>query len=353
MIHPVGTDEKPESRGATSRRMPVALAAILLVASATEAGPKAVQRHLRDYQPYIKCGPEVTVWFGKRVALILDGEAPGRRDPDVMARICSTFDRIFDAYDRVTGRRPKLERPLAGRIRIEVTPKVGGGLAHHGSLGFAVGDGFFQKLYDRVKSGVNTYDQVFFYEIARNYWMEDMNPAIDYHTSGGPDDWGWWTVAFNNAMAVVMPGQVPGIDDMFYFGQGGREFATGMEAYLDEYLAHPEKYTWENSWCVRLLPWKENTSVNDLMTGLLVRLQREHGGVKFISGLYREIPRQRPLMRDRSDYQTARDNFYAAASLAAREDLWDFFTKDLRWTLRETAHRRVKEGLAHRPRRSS
>ena len=306
---------------------------------------EVVFHQLNDYQPYIAGGPVVTVWLGKRVALVLDGEKPGQRDPEVMARICATFDDIFNSYQRIIQRKPKLDAPLMGRIRIEVSSQVGGGLANHGQLGVAVGTGFFNGLYNRVKAGKNTYDQVFFYEIARNFWMPDMNDSIDYHTSQGPDDWGWWTVGFNNAMSVVMSKQVPGIDDMFYFGQNGRSFAAGMETNLDQYLAHPEKYDWENSWCVRLLPWKANTSLNDLMTGLLLRLEREHGGVTFISALYREIPRQRPLPKNKSDYQAVRDNFYAAASLAAKQDLWSFFTSDLRWLLTDSVHNRVRHEL--------
>lgn len=302
-------------------------------------------QQFRDYKAHIACGKQVTVWFGNRIALVLDGENPGQRDPHVMAKITSVLDGIFDAYDKVTGSKPRLTAAIEGRIIIEVSDQVGGGLANHGEFGIGIGDGFFKELYDRVKSGSNTYDQVFFYEIARNYWMEDMNPSIDYHTSAGPDDWGWWTVGFNNAMSVVIPKQVPGIDDMFYFGQNGQAFAAGMESDLNQYLAHPEKYNWENSWCVRIVPWNENTSVNDLMTGLLLRLQREHGGIEFMSALYREIPRQRPLPKDKSDYQAARDNFYSAASIAAKKDLWEFFTRDLRWKISDPARQRVKKDL--------
>lgn len=302
-----------------------------------------------NYRAFIACGKKVTVWFGERVAIVLDGENISQRDPKVMSKICQSMDEIFDAYDDVTGRKPRLRAQIKGRIIIEVSSRVGGGLAHHGQLGVGIGDGFFKNLYKRVEKGENTYDQVFFYEIARNYWMRDMNPPIDYHTSKGPDDWGWWTVGFNNAMSVVLPKEVDSISDMYYFGSNGEAFAKGMEANLDVYLAHPEKYNWTNSWCVPLVPWKERTSLNDLMTGLLLRLQREHGGGEFMKGLYREIPKQRPLPKSRSDYQATRDNFYAAASLAAEKDLWMFFTKDLRWEISKEAHQRVVKSLNSKP----
>ncbi|QEH35916.1 hypothetical protein OJF2_44730 [Aquisphaera giovannonii] len=301
---------------------------------------------LTDYRPYIKGGPSAAAWFGRRTALILEGERPDARDAKVMAAICAMLDGLFDAYDRVTGRRPELTDPFQGRIRVEVSPQVGGGLAYHGRLGYAVNDRLFQGLYDRVKAGGKTLDHVFFYETNRNYWMPDM-ASIDYATHDGPDSYGWWTVGFNNVMAVVLAREVPGVEDMTYYGQGSKQFAAGMEANLDEYLAHPDKYGWDNAWCVKMLPWKANTSVNDLMTGLVLRLQREHGGLEFVSRLYREIPRQ-PPPRDRSDYLAARDNFYAAASLAAGKDLGDFFTKGLRWRLSKATHDRVLKELRAR-----
>lgn len=300
---------------------------------------------LDDYRPYISGDRSAVVWYGRRVALVLDEDVSiENRDAKTMQRILTSLDDVFDAYDRVTGRRPKLTAPLRGRIRIEVSSKVGGGLAHHGRLGVAIGQGFFDGLYKRFKKGTHTIDQVFFYEIARNYWMADMNPPIDYHTSKGPEDYGWWTVGFNNAMSIFLPAEIKSIDDMFYFGSGGEKFSNGMEANLTTYMSHADKYDWNNSWNVPLVPWKERTSVNDLMTGLLIRLHREHGGIDFIERLYVEIPRRKPL-RSRDDRQGARDNFYEAASLAANKDLFNFFSKDLRWMLSDSRRGKVIEAL--------
>ncbi len=301
---------------------------------------------VENYRRYIAGSGKAVIWYGRRTALVLDEDSSaGARKPETMGRILRALDSIFDAFERVSGRTPKLTAPLNGRARIEVSKAVGGGLAHHGRLGVGIGDGFFEGLYDRFEKGVKTVDQVFFYEIARNYWMPDMNPAIDYHTSKGPRDYGWWTVGFNNAMSIFLPPEIEGIDDMYYFGSGGKDFADGMEANLKAYLAHPEKYNWENSWNVPLVPWKERTSVNDLMTGLLIHLHREHGGIEFIRRLYAEIPKRKSLA-SRADRQGARDNFYEACSLAAKKDLYDFFTKDLRWELSADRREVVRAGVA-------
>ncbi len=317
----------------------VAIAFVLLTSAFAE------HKEYEDYRPFIAGQKTCTAWFGERTAIVLENEKPEDRSPEVMATICAAFDGIFNAYDRITGVKPRLTAPLEGRIRVEVSKKVGGGLASHGTLGIAVGPGFFHKLYDRVESGKKTYDQIFFYEIARNYWTSDMNPAIDYHTLDGESSYGWWTVGFNNAMSVFLPEQIEEVEDMFYFGRDADAFAEGMTGKLDIYLKGKKEYTWENTWCRDRLPWRQKASLNDLMTGLLIRLYREHGEAEFIKSLYREIPKQRPLVERRDNYQRARDNFYKAASIAARKDLWDYFMIDLRWPVSDEARAIVTEAV--------
>ncbi|MEM7385492.1 MAG: DUF5060 domain-containing protein [Verrucomicrobiota bacterium] len=322
--------------------------AILLVK--TDPGPEkraegSVEgRVLRDYQAYIASGNKVSAWEGQRTALVLDGvEDPSAYDQQVMGEIVQILDRVFDAYDKVTGQSPKAgSRAFDGRATVEVSTKVGGGLAHHGRLGVAIGQGFFDKLYERFKGGERTLDQVFFYEIARNYWPSTFNPRIDYHTTKGPKDYGWWTVGFNNAMSIFMPSEVEGISDMYYFGRDRKTFSKGMEANLTAYLEGD--YTWKQGWCINLVPWKERTSLNDLMTALLIRLHRENGGNAFISKLYREIPKL-PKLKGRDDYQGARDQFYIASSLAAGKDLQETY-KELRWELSDEARAGVARSLA-------
>ncbi len=311
-----------------------------------ETKPTVTSQVITDYDAYIAAGDTVSVWLGERTALVLDGvEDPSSFRPDIMTEIVHVLDRVFDAYDRVTGLTPRAgSRAFQGRATVEVSRKVGGGLAHHGRLGVAIGQGFFDKLYQRFEKGQKTLDQVFFYEIARNYWPRTFNPRIDYHTTKGPDDYGWWTVGFNNAMSIFMPAEIEGITDMFYFGSGGKVFSDGMEANLTAYLEGD--YSWEEGWCINLLPWKERTSLNDLMTALLIRLHREHGGNAFISNLYREIPKL-PELKGRDDYQGARDHFYIASSLAAGTDLQKTYA-ELRWKISPEAIERVTEAL-HSP----
>jgi autotransporter-associated beta strand protein len=316
-------------------------AILLLFGFASIASAQATFQTITNYQGYIIGNrPVVTAWYGDRVAIVIDGETAAQaqgRDLTTMSHILDTFDKVMDTYDEIVGRVPNGSPNLNGRMRIEVSSLVGGGLANHGISGIGVGDGFFNGLYDRVGQGINTYDQVFFYETARNYWFANMNPGIDYATSTNDASWGWWTVGFNNAMSIFVPQQrIDGLDDMYYFNQTGKQFSDRMEANLTTYLSDP-KYTWDNSWNVDRVPWDTNVSVNDLMTGLLVRMYKERGGIQFIHGLYREIPKLTPLAGWPLDRQGARDNFYLAASRAADDDLHDYFANTLKWPLSASA----------------
>ncbi|MEM9080800.1 MAG: hypothetical protein AAGC74_08935 [Verrucomicrobiota bacterium] len=305
--------------------------------------PLATYQEIPQYQPYIAGGPHVSVWFGERVALVIDGEkAPENRNQKVIIEILKTLDETFAAFERITGVKPILNGPFPNHTTVEVSSKVGGGLAHHNRLGIAVGDGFFEKLYQRFEQGTKTLDQVFLYEIARNYWPPTFNPRIDYHTTKGPEDYGWWTVGFNNAMSIFLPSEITSITDMHYFGQNGRQFAEGMEKNLTTFLAGD--YSWEEAWCVNLMPWSQRTSLNDLMTALLIRLHRENGGNTFLKSLYREIPKLPPL-KARNDYQGARDNFYLASSLAASKDLSNVF-QEIRWEISDQARTALRQQLA-------
>jgi hypothetical protein len=86
------------------------------------------------------------------------------------------------------------------------------------------------------------------------------------------------------------------------------------------------------------LPWAPHKSLDNVFSGLLVMLFKRHGGTAFLRRWFRSIPllvQRAP--KNKSDAQGARDNFYLAASYAARTDLAPWFTGYLRWTLSRDA----------------
>ena len=310
------------------------------VPDADMGDPVAEGRVVTDYRPHIAGQPRGVVWLGRRVALFIEGDTSvDDRDQETMNKILGKLDRMFAAFIDATGTEPPIASPYEGRIRVEASTDVGGGLAHHGRQGIAVGFGFFRGLYERTLAGRNDLDQVFFYEAARNFWTRDLNPRIDYHTADGTASWGWWTVGFNNAMACFLAPDI-GVD-LHYFGQNDEGFCIdNMLTKHNEYVSDP-RWNWDNSWHRDLLPWRERTSVNDLMSGTLIHMYRQdYGGIGFVRRLYDEIRARTPL-ESRSDTQGARDNFYIAASRAARRDLTRYFAEDLKWELSDAARAEV------------
>lgn len=302
---------------------------------------------INDYEAAIVCGSDVSIWYGSAVALVIDGDQePEKRHFPTMEKIVRTFDRIIEKYGEITGRIPPNYAPLRGRIRLEFNmPRdgYGAGGASHESLGIHATRSFFEGLYDRVRAGDLSYDQVYFYELNRCFWFSDMNPSIDYFTSTG--DYGYWTVGFNNAMAIIVPAEVLGVDDLYYFGQNLEQFSNSMFFNLKTYIDNPTTYTYENSWLSSLLPWSQTpVSLNDLMTATIVYLYNHYGRLEFISKLFRQIPQRIPLS-SMADLQRARDNFYVSASLAASENLIPFFMDTLRWEISDSAIGAVEESL--------
>jgi autotransporter-associated beta strand protein len=323
-----------------SRRVQLSIAVVgALVAGGLIPSASAVTYEtFTDYVPAVAGGPVATAWYGDKVAVIIQGETnPLARNMAAMDRIVHTFDNVITAYDEIVGRTPSHSADLNGHIRFEIPLDIGGGLGGHGTYGIAADDAFFNGLYNRVVANPtasgHAYDQVFFYELARNYWLSDLNPRIDYATSDGPDHWGWWTVGFNNAMSALVTRQpIEGLSDMYYFGNNGAYFSNAMTANVDTYTGS-SAYTWANSWDKDRMPWNTNTSLNDLMSGTVIKLYDAYGGIRVVEGMYREIPKLNALAGWPADDAGARDNFYLAASRAVDTDLRSYFTGTLKWSL--------------------
>lgn len=292
-----------------------------------------------SYSPFITGSSTASSWAGDVIALILnDEEAPQDFDQAALGEILYLFDDTVQLFEDIIGSRPPLTAPYRGRIRLEIG-NIGGGLANHGIFNFAIDRSIFQEMYESVSAGMGQYRPAYFYELHRNYWHDGFNPRIDYHTSEGPLAYGWWTVGFNNAMAIIAARnlgiELTGTTDVFQ---------RDNEDLLDNYIDNPEIYDWENSWNASLIPQRPNTSLNDLMTGLLTRLYDSLGEVDFFSNLYRELVLL-PILPGRDSYQQARDNFYLAVSRASGFDQKTLFENTLRWPLSNNAKNLIDSEL--------
>ncbi len=288
-----------------------------------------------------------TAWIGNNVVVMIEGESPEDRNIETMETVLSMFDDIILKFQEFTGLTnldnlsEYNDKPV---IEVVIDNCGAGGLAHHGIMGMSTGKFFLDQFYDLVESGTPAVPQVFFYELNRNFWLPAFNDKFDWAMNDEIQNWGWWTVGMNNAMAYIVPKSLD--MQMHYFGTTGLEFwADRMVGNLNEYLDN-DQYNFDFGWRQSLMPWIQTESINDLMSGLLIYSYKNFGEDEWMKEFYQQIVN--PDIENRSDvfaYQECRDNVYKIWSLAARTDLIDFFEVDMKWEISNSAKSCVMEML--------
>ncbi|MBB3699453.1 T9SS type A sorting domain-containing protein [Flammeovirga yaeyamensis] len=279
-----------------------------------------------------------TAWVGNRVVIMIEGESPSSRSATTMNKVLDILDAMDAKFVEFSGlsNLPK-QSSYKGLPVIEiVTDNCGyGGLAYHGTRGMSTGKVLFNEVYDAANSGRNAIHQVFLYETARNFYLTRFNNKFDWIMNDNASNWGWWTVGFNNAQAVMIPTSLN--YELLYYGQSLAQFREGMVSKFEYYLNNTQ-YNFDNTWRKDRLPWRQQSSVNDLMTGMIIYSYENFGGDAWIKKVYRYL--ESNVVSDRSSrtsYQECRDNVYKIWSLSANRNLEDFFERDMRWVISSSA----------------
>jgi hypothetical protein len=303
---------------------------------------------LTSYQAYIHCSPQATAYLGRRLALIVDS-ACGQpllglcaSHPSELAAVLRDLEALLDCFDSVLGKAPPLTSSLEGRSICEVSflPNAAG-LAHHGRAGFAVGPAFLeQSIASRLPAGLAStgafLSHCFTYEACRNYiFPAEFTAVFDYRCLEGPQATGWVNQGFVDVLGSLLCADSGlGFD---YHGHTLPSFHASMEAEVDTFLA--SGLPWEAVFQHERFPWNAARSLDNLYAGLLIRLWRGHGRLRFLRRWFRGAI---PLLRasrcpvGTEDVATARENFFLASCFAAQADLRPFF-EQLRWPLRPGA----------------
>ncbi len=280
-----------------------------------------------------------TAWIGESIVVMIEGENPSDRDPEVMTETVRLLEEVYAGFENITG---LTDLPNAaifqGKTVIEIPQdNCGfGGLANHGALGISTGVPFFNILYNSLENNFRIIPQVFMFEINRNFWPEQFNNKFDWSMDNQIQNYGFWTVGMNNAQAVMLT-EILGIE-LDYFGANRIAFRNKMVDNLTTYINNPDEYDFNFGWLQSLMPWAQNESINDLMSGLLIFSYENFGEERWLNNFYRYI--QDPRIIDRSGmfaFQECRDNIYKIWSLSAETNLIDFFETTLRWTISQTA----------------
>lgn len=315
------------------------LFSILLIISQISYAQVTTESTLYTYQiAYCVGTKSATAWIGNDVVLMIEGESPADREEEIMEQIVNAFGDVLNKYKEFTNLN---NLPIAslydGKPVIEVViDNCGaGGLASHGMMGMSTGTFFLDQFYTNVSQGKMAMPQVFLYELNRNFWMPGFNNKFDWSMNDEIQNYGWWTVGMNNAQAYIVPKSL-GIE-LDYFGSDLDSWHNRMVNEFDSYK-NDTQYDFDYGWRQSLMPWHNTESINDLMSGFLMYAYDNFGGDDWIKGFYQQI--QSEEIVDRSGmfaYQECRDNVYKIWSLAAQQNLIDFFEDDVRWIITDEA----------------
>jgi hypothetical protein len=300
---------------------------------AAEPKPKKLTPVEVQYRSFEDESLKRFAWVGRRVAFLT---AKRDLDPEVMAKLCDTFDKVYDFYREATGREPPKAKSYEGRVTVaEVQKTCGAGCGYLGATGIELMPDCFRELYDGVAKR-NEYDQALPYEFGRNFWF--YSPQLAYQK---PVDAG--SVVTGYAVFMRFPAlEAAGARIGQFRGRSGDEFRRRVEELVDLYVADKSLH-WENTLKVGAAP-KNPMGLNgtDLFASFCFRLCRDNGGPKYASKLWKEAAK-RPRARSTQD---AIDNFILAASSAAGKDLSKLFTETWRWPMSDAAKAEAKRLLA-------
>jgi len=341
--------------------------------------PLVEKRSITNYQSFIYCSKQVTIFLSSRIALIIDKEA---KLDDILNQADSLYkftlllcmlEQLVQQFTALTGKHPSLKNSYEGRMRVEVAflPNAAG-LAHHGIAGIAIGPAFVKGMYDNIvydakqieiiKQNITyityyniqtlTMDHVCTYETMRNYiFPDEFTPVFDYSLLEDPINcWGWVNQGFVNLLGcLILPNHI----NFTYYGHTKEGFINMMVQHLDKYINGKKEtrqsssssssslstsvssYTWEDVFLHERLPWDNNVSLDNIYSGLLAILYQNYGANYFI---YRWFTKAIPLLlqrcpKSKQDYRTAAENFYLASCIGANQNLQDYFIQTLRWPL--------------------
>ena len=257
-------------------------------------------------------------WRGKRMVFLTKSDA---HDPEVMAALCGVFDKVHDFYHEATGRLPEKAKELDGLITVaEVDQTCGAACGYLGATGIELTPGVFVELYGGWQKDQSV-DQALPYEFGRNFWF--YSPQLAYQKPVSDRSVVTGYAVFMRLMALDAAGAKLGP----FRDRTGSEFRAIMESLVDLHEADPQS-TWETTLKVDAAP--ENPlglNGTDLFASFCLRLARDHGGLKFVRRLWKEVAK----LPAAASTQEAVDHFVIAASAAASTDLAPLFTKRWRW----------------------
>lgn len=292
---------------------------------------------------------KAAIWYDDFAAVAIESESTSDRDDAAMVLFVNHISRLFRTFAEQTDLKnlKNYGSTYQGRSMVfvgqELAPGYGGG-AHHEILGMVTGRGLLDEQLRFV--GRNNFHQVFYYEINRNFWARGNSRKIDWAMEGTPANYGFWTTGMNNAQAYTM--SILFASDLLYAGTPNFNERWRASMIGDMKSCINGRYNFETGWNSRLMAWKPEQSINNLMSGFLIHMFDSYGQFNFLDRWYTFIEDDVliPALTNKLIHQPFRDNCFKLFSLAADFDLTDFFEEDLQWTISSNVKQFVRNRVS-------
>lgn len=248
-----------------------------------------------DYVDFEGNAHQLFLWLGREVALLT---RTADYDPAMMAAIVEWYDKGYEHYARITGRKPWSFYSVGGRNTIAEVPQTcGWGCGMLGATGVEMITKGWEDLFALYREEGAIYG-VILYEFGRNFYF--YGRQMGYRAPDCADV----AAAFALTMKVLCyhDGGLPIPDSV-------RKYEESISQRLDSYIADKNQ-RFDNTLCV-------NKKSGDLLAAMILRLHRDYGGEEFISRFWQSIGRQ----DEANSTQDAVDNFVRAACLASERNL--------------------------------
>ena len=286
---------------------------------------------LFKYQSFKGESSELYPWEGKNLVLLTKTNS---LSPEIIGRIVSTLDKVFDSYSSITQYQPKPARTYHGKLSIAVLPSTdigcGAACGYLGATGIEISQPLFNRLYNGVER-FDQYDQALFYELGRNFW--DYAGLQRVLTRGGNGTWDtdpFWDAA-TTGFAVYMRAVTAEINNVPMQPWDGNN--SSWSAFLGEMkgLAYKQKDSadknFSNTFQSKKSPAAGPLGITDFWASVMFYFAEGKDIELFTRTFIDSIKKQRTPT---STSQVV-ENFVNSLSAAAGNDISDVFYKTLRF----------------------
>jgi hypothetical protein len=255
-----------------------------------------------EYRDFKRNTHRLYPWEGRNIVLLTEAR---EHDPELIGRLVDIFDKTFDYFARVTGRKPNTYYAMNNKTTIAEVPETcGAGCGMIGATGVEMTrDSFAGHLEDLQRDG--QIRSLVMWEFGRNFFFYEGQMRYK-----SPD-----RIGIKNTFAAVMRTLVFR-DEQLPMQPFMVEVSESHDQDLDGYVADISS-NFDNTLRINAGTGSSRDGGWKLMAAMIIRLHRDYGGAKFNARFWQAMGRQ-PKAETTQD---AIDNFARAACLAAEKNL--------------------------------